>query len=200
MADEARREQVGVTERAVLGASVEVVDAVRWRAKWRVEKYHGDYANDAEIAAAGETPYDVIEREGNLLMYGGASNLWQCLIGNGTGTAGQTLTFFNNGNAYIGVGDSTTAAAATQTDLQAATNKDRQPMEATYPQHTDGTTSGSADIVFRSVWGTSEGNFAWQEWGIFNGSTGGRMLNRKVESLGTKTTGTWTLTVTLTAA
>lgn len=174
-------------------------DVIRWRAKWKIEKFHGDFANDAELEAAGAVPYEVIEREGNLLMYGGASNLWQCLIGNGTATAAQTLTFFNNGNAYIGVGDSTTAAAATQTDLQAATNKLRKAMEATYPTHTDGVVSGAASIAFRSVFASGDANFAWEEWGIFNGSTGGRMLNRKVESLGTKASGsTWTVTVTLT--
>lgn len=166
-------------------------EPVRWRCTWKIEKYDGELT-------PGAIPYEIIEREGNLLMYGGASCLWQALIGNGTGTSGQTLTFFNNGNAYIGVGDSSTAAAATQTDLQASTNKLRKAMDATYPQHTDATTSGAASIVFRSTFGTSDANFAWAEWGVFNGSSGGRMLNRKVESLGTKASGsTWVFTVTL---
>lgn len=176
-------------------------DAVRWRAVWRVEKYDGDWT--AEQIATGDAPrpYEVLEREGNLLMYGGVSCLWQMLIGNGTATAAQTLTYFNNANAQIGVGDSTTAAAATQTDLQAATNKLRKAMDATYPQHTDATTSGAASIVFKSTFASADANFAWQEWGIFNGASGGRMLNRKVESLGTKASGTtWALTVTITLA
>lgn len=145
----------------------------------------------------------VEEREGNLLMYGGASCQWQTLIGNGTTTAGQALTYFNNAQAAIGVGDSTTAAAATQTDLQAATNKLRVAMDATYPQHTDATTSGAASIVFRSTFSTSQGNYAWQEWIVANSATAatGRALNRKVESLGTKTSSAaWTFTVTLTLA
>lgn len=143
---------------------------------------------------------EVLERVGNLLMYGGASCQWQTLLGNGTTTAEQSLTYFNNARAAIGVGDSSTAAAATQTDLQAATNKLRVAMDATYPQHTDGTTSGAASCVFRSTFGTSQANFAWNEWGTFNSATAatGRMLNRKVESLGTKTSAsTWTLTTTL---
>jgi len=149
-------------------------------------------------------PYAVVEGSpGNLLMYGGASNLWEYAIGNGTTTASQTLSYMDAANAHIGVGDSATAAAATHTDLQAATNKDRQPMAATYPQHTDGATSGSADIVFKASWGTSQGNFAWAEWGTFNSLSGGRMIQRKVESFGTKSAGTpevWTLTITVTAA
>jgi hypothetical protein len=146
---------------------------------------------------------ELVDIDGNLLMYGGASVLWQALIGNGTATAGQALTFFNNTQAAIGVGDSTTAAAATQTNLVAATNKLRKAMDATYPQHTDTTSSGGASIVFRSTFATTDANFAWQEWGIFNSATDGtgRMLNRKVESLGTKTSAaTWQLALTLTLA
>ncbi|MCB8942529.1 MAG: hypothetical protein H6658_02015 [Ardenticatenaceae bacterium] len=185
-------------ERSVIATATPGHDAVRWHAKWRIEKFDGDWNGEQIAAGLAGQPYEVIEREGNLLMYGGASCLWQCLIGNGTGTAAQTLTFFNNGNAHIGVGDSNTAAAATQTDLQASTNKLRKAMEATYPQHTDGVTSGAAAITFRSVFGSSEANWAWEEWGVFNGSSGGRMLNRKVEGNGTKASGsTWTFTVTL---
>lgn len=165
-----------------------------------IDKYEGDLTQE-QIDSGEYTPYETVEEHGNLGMYGGASCLWQCLIGNGTGTASQTLTYFDNSNAYIGVGDSTTAAAATQTDLQAASNKVRIGMEASYPQHTDGTTSGAATITYKSVFGTSDGNFAWEEWGIFNGSSGGRMLNRKVASLGTKSAGTtWNFTVTVTLA
>lgn len=103
-------------------------------------------------------------------------------------------TFFNNSNAYLAVGDSTTAFAVGQTDLQATTNKIRKAMDATYP------TRSANQLTFKATYGTSEANFAWNEWGIFNASTGGVMLNRKVESLGTKVAGTatWVFTVTLT--
>lgn len=108
-------------------------------------------------------------------------------------TIAAASTPFNNSNAYIGVGDSTTAFNASQTDLVAATNKTRKAMQATYPQ-------GSTNVItFRSTFGTSDANYAWQEWGVFNASSGGTMLNRKVESLGTKTSAqTWDFTVTLT--
>lgn len=106
---------------------------------------------------------------------------------------GAAVTPFNNANSYIGVGDSTTAFAAGQTDLQAATNKLRKAMDATYP-------SGGANVLtFRSTFATGDANFAWNEWGVFNAAAAGTMLNRKVESLGTKTnTQTWQFTVTLT--
>lgn len=110
-------------------------------------------------------------------------------------SAGAGGTAFNNANSYIGVGDSTSAFAATQTDLQAATNKFRKAMDATYPQ------VAANVLTYRSTFGTSEANFAWQEWGVFNASSAGTMMNRKVESLGTKTSSqTWQLTVTITLA
>ncbi|MEN8197867.1 MAG: hypothetical protein ABFS30_15355, partial [Pseudomonadota bacterium] len=46
---------------------------------------------------------------------------------------GESPTDFNNANAHIGVGDSSTAFAKAQTDLQAATNKLRKAMNATFP-------------------------------------------------------------------
>jgi hypothetical protein len=76
-------------------------------------------------------------------------------------------------------------------------------MEATYPIHADGTGSGAASIMFRSVFGSGDANWVWAEWGTFNSPTAatGRMLNRKVQALGTKASGTtWTLTVTLSLA
>lgn len=103
-------------------------------------------------------------------------------------------TFFTNANAHLGVGDSNTAFAATQTDLVASTNKLRKAMDSTYPQIADNV------ITFKSTFGTSDANFTWAEWGVFNASSAGTMLSRKVEALGTKTTGTWVLTITETVS
>lgn len=162
-------------------------ESIRWRVRWDVSKHHTP--NDE--APTPDNRYELRAGTGNLLMYGGVSAIWQRLIGTG-------VTAFDSSNAHIGVGDSATAAAATQTDLQAASNKLRKAMEATYPQHTDGTVVGSATITYRSSFGSGEANFAWAEWGIFNAAAAGRMLNRKVESFGTKGSGTtWVLTITL---
>lgn len=168
-------------------------DAITWHAHAKVEKY--DTPDGTPESLDGLEPYEVMEKDGNLLVIGGASALWQRLIG-------TAVTAFDNTNAYLGVGDSTTAAADTQTDLVAATNKLRKAMDASYPQHTDSTgTAGSKTITFRSTFATGDANYAWQEWATFNASTAGRMLNRKVESLGTKTSAsTWVLTITLSLA
>jgi hypothetical protein len=109
------------------------------------------------------------------------------------GDAGVTV--LNNANAYLAVGDSTTAFSAAQTDLQAATNKVRVGMDATYP------TRSSNVLTLRSTFGTGSANFAWDEWGVFNASSGVSMFSRKVEALGTKTSAqSWVLTATITVA
>ena len=106
---------------------------------------------------------------------------------------GEAVTAFDNANANLGVGDSVTAFAKSQTDLQAATNKLRKAMEATYPQRTVNV------LDFRSLFGTADANWAWEEWGTFNAAAADTMLNRKVESLGTKAvTQSWQLTASIT--
>jgi hypothetical protein len=174
---------------------------VTWtpRVLTKVEKYRGDWTGDQIDAGLAGDPYEVVEDEGNLLLIGGVSVLFQTLIGNGTATAAQALTYFNNGNARIGVGDSSTAEADTQTALQAATNKTSVAMDATYPLHTDSTgTAGSKTITFRSTYGSAVANWAWNEWVIDNGT---RALNRKVASNGTKASGSsWVFTVTVALA
>lgn len=101
-------------------------------------------------------------------------------------------TAFNNANAHIGVGNGVVAFDKTDTDLGGA-SKFRQAMEATFPNL-------STNVMqFRSLVGTGDGNFAWAEWGVFNASSAGTMLSRKVEALGTKTSAqSWQITVDLT--
>jgi hypothetical protein len=111
------------------------------------------------------------------------------------GLIGEAATYANAANGYLGVGDSSTAFSAAHTDLQASSNKVRKPMDPSYPSR-----SGLA-VTVRALFGTSDANFAWQEWGWFNASTAGTMISRKVESLGTKSnTQSWQLTATLTGA
>ncbi|MCF8012392.1 MAG: hypothetical protein K9L56_14055 [Clostridiales bacterium] len=97
--------------------------------------------------------------------------------------------FFTLSNTYIGVGDGSTAFGVTQTDLQ-GTNKTRSVVDSA-PVRTGN------ELEFVTTFGDAEAQHDWLEWGVFNASTGGEMLNRKVENLGTKTGGTWVLTVTL---
>jgi hypothetical protein len=153
-------------------------DAFRWICKTRLDKF-----------GLGQVePYETIVTHGNALTYGGASAIWQRLIGTGINA------FSTGANAHIGVGDGVTPAAETQTDLVGG-NKFRKVATVT---HTDGTAEANSVITFAATFITSEANFAWAEWGIFNAASSGRMLNRKTASYGTKTSDeSWTLTITL---
>jgi hypothetical protein len=105
---------------------------------------------------------------------------------------GTAFTKLTSSTAYIGVGDGTAAFAKTQTDLQ-GTNKLRKVVDSGYPQR-----SGN-QLTFRATFGTTEANFAWNEFGLFNASSGGQMFARWLYSAGTKpSTAIWIATVTFT--
>ncbi|GAG48088.1 unnamed protein product, partial [marine sediment metagenome] len=55
----------------------------------------------------------------------------------------------------------------------------------------------SQKATFKSSFGNDDANYAWEEW-VVKQSTSAKCLNRKVENLGTKTSGTWTLEVSIT--
>lgn len=138
----------------------------------------------AEAAAKAKRdvrPYEIVEGDYNAMVDIGIGYALDCLKGGAT-------AHYDNTNARLGVGDSATAWGTTQTDLQAATNKLRKGMNATYP------TTGTKKLTFQSDFTTGEANWVWNEWGIFNAASGATsMLSRKVENLGTKASGTWTL-------
>lgn len=166
-----------------------------WVDKWEFdpevrEEAESFLKNGGSVAAAKERFGGYIRRDfidGNLLLNEGINAIW-------TLVAGGSETAYNNANTEIGVGDSTTAEAATQTDLQASTNKLFKAMDASFPTY--GT---SQKITFRATFGSSEANYAWQEFSVRNGNTANKNLNRKVSNQGTKTSGqTWQVTVEIT--
>ena len=155
-----------------------VADKAKWKTKWLIEKYHGN--------AILENLFATESVDGNLLLNEGITALLTLLIV-------VSETAFSNANARIGVGDSSTAASASQTDLQAATNKTYKAMDDTYPQ-----VSGQT-VTFRSTFGTTDGNHAWAEFVIDNGAGASKTLNRKVENHGTKASGdSWVISATIT--
>ena len=165
-------------------------DKANWLCQYRLSKYRQDIeafrGREAEFHQLFK-PYEVIEGEGNCLLNTGIDEMWDLI----TGVVSGADHIFDNSYAQIGVGDSSTAADASQTDLQAATNKTYKGMETGYP------TSTSQKATFKASFGSSDANYAWNEW-VVKQSTSGKCLNRKVESLGTKSSGTWTLEVSIT--
>ena len=162
-------------------------ELANWLCRYKLSRYHQDiepYRGREDEFHQLFKPYEVIEGEGNCLLNTGIDEIWDLV----TGAVSGASHIFDNAAAQIGVGDSNTAADATQTDLQAATNKTYKGMESGYP------TSTSQKATFKASFGSSEANYAWEEW-VVKQSTSAICLNRKVESLGTKSTGTWTLEV-----
>lgn len=99
-------------------------------------------------------------------------------------------TNFATANAFLGVGNGTAATTAGMTDLQGA-SKFRKAV-------TSCTTAGLVITAVASL-ASGEGNFALEEFGLFNASSGGTMLSRLAESHGSKVAGdTATITYTLT--
>lgn len=163
-------------------------DIAQWKCRYRLEKRDGDInacesLEERLVFLENTRPYEVIEGEGNCLLNTGIDEMWDLIVG-------DSANHFNNTSAQIGVGDSNTAASPTQTDLLGS-NKTYKGMEATYP------TSTSQKATFKASFGESDANYTWNEW-VVKQSTSAKCLNRKVDALGTKSGGTWTLEVSIT--
>lgn len=186
-------------------------DTLHWRVRSHIDKYDPDQVGWVRrrsgivapsgdlFTALGVKPSDVSDGIGNLLTTAGLNRLTSLLIAGG----GQGLT---NTATRLGAGNSSTAAAVGQTDLQASagsSNRQFKVMDATYPQQSNGV------VTAKSTFPTGEGNFPWAEWcldvgtpTVSDGTTvNALMFNRKVESNGTKASGAvWAFTVTVTIA
>lgn len=144
-------------------------------------------------------PYSVTQslpHEHNLITTVGWNQILVLAFGGGG-------TTYASASCRLGVGTSTVAASASQTDIAGATIAGRywQPISAT---PTTATGTGAKRLVFTATVGTGDANFAWQEWGLDQGTTTGSgvvvgaLLNRAVSNQGTKVSGqTWTATCNL---
>lgn len=149
---------------------------------WRIRKFK----NDRDFKE--NKPYEVRTFRGNLLLNEGINELWTILC-----SAGGTK--WDNANAYLGVGDSNAAENASQTGLQAATNKLYKAMDATYPTY-----GSNQKATWKATFGSDDANFAWNEFTVSNSNSDtGKNLNRKVSAQGTKQSGqTWELSLQIT--
>jgi hypothetical protein len=152
-----------------------------------------------DFAEYGYEPYSVTQVKGNLITNAGWTRLMSLLTATGTtqALAGATST-------RIGVGNSTTAQAYTDVDLAAvagAANRWFQPV-------TGAATLGTRQLSFSASFGTADGNFAWNEFGIdvsaptvAASAVVGTLLFNRVAGIaqGTKASGqTWSATATIT--
>lgn len=153
----------------------------QWRVEWKVEKWI-----DTARKIAGFEPDEVVCDTQNIILDSGANEMLKLIAGTG-GTA------FDATNSYIFVGTDTSAENSAQSGVLATGgNRAYAKLDSGYPA-----VSGR-QVTYRASFGDSEANFAWNEASIANGIGASSVsMNRKVSSLGTKTTGTWTIQITV---
>jgi hypothetical protein len=155
------------------------------------------YADD--FARFGLEPEEgTADAERNLLTTAGITRMLTLTVAGG----GQGLT---NTATRLGTGDGAGTAAVGDTDLSAvagSTHRWFQVMDPTFPS------VATNVLTAKASFGTADGNYAWNEWGldvgtptVTSGNTVAALLfNHKTSAaLGTKGAGsTWALTVTVT--
>jgi hypothetical protein len=181
-------------------------DSVKWHpevevAKWSPETvreitdFLGHEPTSFEMNALSVSPDDYAHASGNQLVTAGLTRLGDLIIG--TGQA------FTAARGVVGVGTSNVAWGAGQVALQGT---------AYYAAVTTGPSNSAGAISCTADFASGFANHAWEEWcwaiataapipgTVFSTvTTGGVMLNRKVQSLGTKASGAlWTLSATVT--
>ena len=181
---------------------------ISWTAHMRIEKYNNRESFDAGI------PDEVHNVEGNTATNKGLFTLWQLVMGfdpntsginwpgDGTNPAESNYTGvypLNATNTYLGVGDSSNAAAATNMVLQ-GTNQAWVQCDTGYPQVVY--TNNQNTLQVKATFDSDTANFTWSEWGVANGDHPGAgsfssprdehnvvLFNRRVDTMGTKAVG-----------
>jgi hypothetical protein len=193
-----------------VGVTAPVLDLGRGTTHWRVDRWDEeqtvwvkrrtglDAPQAVDFRHLKVAPYRVSELIGNLITTAGWTRLMNLLTAQG-GTQALSATAVR-----IGVGNSNTAEAYADTDLGAAagsTNRFFQPVSGAG-------SLGTRTLAFAATFGTADGNFAWNEFGLDVGTptvTSGTTVNALLFNhkagiaQGTKAAGqTWTATATLT--
>jgi hypothetical protein len=191
-------------------------DVLSWHAFARVDKYSDDQVVWARKRLAGLEPEGrhlhaffaapedgYAEADGNLLVTAGLDAITKLLIASGSPQA-----FSGPTRAIVGVGASSTAANIADTALgDDGGSAWYQGCDSSNPTQANGVITTVCTVT------SSNGNFAWNEWcwatctgsitpgaTLASVATGTKLWNHKIQSLGTKSSGSWVLTSTVTIA
>jgi len=183
-------------------------DGINWNARLEIRRWDEDATARAaarlgtaqptaeDFDRLGIAPYiETAIDPANLLTTAGIGRI-VTLVNAGTGNLISSTT------ARVGVGDGAGTAAIGDTDLSASAGSTHRWFQ------TCTVTSPSNVLTFAATFGTADGNFAWNEWGIDIGTAtvtssntvNAVLLNHKTSiAQGTKASGqTWTATATIT--
>jgi hypothetical protein len=174
---------------------------------WQVQRWDADQVKLAQdklqlakpepedFARLGLDPYSVTATKGNLITNAGYTRLGNLFTGQGATQA------FDAAHCRIGAGNGSTAVTYADTVLSAAagsTNRWFQLVSAVF------TIGATRTWTVAATFGTADGNFTWQEFGIDQGTASGNtevaiLFNHALSSQGTKASGQiWTATATIT--
>lgn len=149
-----------------------------------------------DFARLGIDPYAVTQTTGNLITNAGYSRIGNLFSNQGATQAADAT------HTRIGAGNGVTAVAYTDTDLSAAAGSTNRWFQLVSGAFTIG---GTRTWSVSATFGTADGNFTWQEFGIDVGNTtsgnlvAALLLNHALSSQGTKASGQiWTATATIT--
>ncbi len=138
------------------------VEQAKWHCSTVLKKYKD-----------GETePYEVKEIEGNALIAGGITAMWDLIVG------GTTYAPMNHANSKLAVYTGSSYVDGV--------------LDANSPE----TVTGGKK--WKASWTGTSGDGTWSKWKIYTSAATAWQMNEKTESLGTKSGGTWSLEVSVT--
>lgn len=158
----------------------QTIEKIFEKATWTIRKF----ANDEEYK--NDKPYEISTIDGNILVNEGINEIWKLICGTGG-------TQFSTSNANLIVGTGTGDESATDTEAT-FTNGVKKGMDGGFPTY--GT---NQKATWKATFDGTSANQAWNEFGVLNAASGGKLLNRKKSAQGTKVAGqVWELSIEIT--
>jgi hypothetical protein len=165
-----------------LGIHVPVSELPNVHTTWNVKRYDEDATSwvsgrmdgaqigragfiqpiEGQFSSMGVSPYDESLVDGNLVTSAGWIISLNRLTTTSAGATGATTQPLIATSARIGAGDGTGTAAIGDTDLSAATGSTHRWFQIL----SSGPTVATNVLSMVSTFGTADGNFAWNEFGI----------------------------------
>ena len=191
-----------------VGAGVPLGEVANGTTLWRVDRWDADQTHWAmqrtggfqpdarDFAALNVRPYLMTEHLGNAVLAAGWVRLLNLLIGTATTQA------YDATHTRIGVGDGTTAVTTADTTLTGSTSKYFKTVSGAGTIAAGGGPP-TETLTFAATFGTSVANFAWQKFGIDQGTADGAtetapLFNAAISNQGVKVSGqTWSVSAVL---